>query len=213
MEQSNIFTAICLLYQDLYSQTSCNSKYIYTPNRNDKVLIIRFIGYLKDNYNTTQTGENFLIKYFRFQFSRYAGVRTPKGTNSVMIGWLIGKKAIAAWEARDINKHYVVNYKINKQFQLSLNTALQSLKKVNVTIKTNKFLNDTHEYEEVEKRKYLNTEEGYIYCLQFTTLYNPNSKNCSNCRFSDNCINRLKTNYQQLYNVRINGADTTRVHN
>lgn len=214
MEQSlSIFKAICLLYQDLYRQLSLNTSFIYKPSRNDKITIIKFIGWLRANYLKEQIGEDFLILYFKYQFYRYAGIQTPKGRNMIMMNWIVGAKAISAWQDRNPKLHYKVNFKIKRELQLTLLSSLSSLKSFRVNNNNQLFILKIHVYEEVEKEKYYNTTVGFVYCAQMTTLFNEKSVLCNGCKFQQDCIKRLKTNYPRIYRARLpNGANTTAIH-
>ncbi|HSY76447.1 MAG TPA: hypothetical protein VK890_06305 [Bacteroidia bacterium] len=157
---------------------------------------------MRTNYSIVQITESLLIGYFEFQFSRYSGIKTPRGKNNIMLNWVIGQKAMQAWLTRNIKKRYFVKWKINKDFKLKLKLAFKSEVKVN---NGPSFLNQLNQYEEQEKQRFHNTPDGYGYCAMMTTLYTPNSILCRSCKFKLACIERLKINFNNLYQKRTHG--------
>lgn len=193
-----IYKLICDLYEEFYRQVSLNPDFKYFPdskgNKKDQLMICKFIKFLRKDYNQ-QYDINFLIDYFKFQFSHYAGVKTKYGTNAIMIHWIIGPTAIKRWQDRDVRKKWLVRVKLKSEVQLKLfKVYKQKLNNDFVTV---------YAYEEVDKMRYHNTENGFAYCRFMTTLYNPASSACKTCIFKDKCKTILQENHPKLYKLRI----------
>jgi len=194
-----LYPSILALYENLYQQATLHSKFKHKTNRKDRLLICKFKVWLNKNYKQHQINESLLIQFFEFQFSRYSGIVTPKGKNSIILSWIIGPKAINEWQNRNVRKRYLVTWRINKEFKLHLEKTFAQVKVNNIP----KYLLSINQYEEAEKRRFFNTKEGYIYCGQFTTLYNPISISCQACSYRTECSERLKINFETLYKIRV----------
>lgn len=196
-----MYKLICELYQEFFRQISLNKNYIYIPdssgNKKDQYLIVMFIKFLNKNYNQ-QVDMNFLIDYFKFQFSHYAGtVNSKYGRNSIMIHWIIGPKAIKRWKERDVRKKYIVKIKLKKEVEINLKNVFK------INNNNDKIFNKIYDYEERDKERFFNEDIAFNYCLMLTTLFNPKSKFCSGCRFKENCKKVLRENHPNIYKNRI----------
>lgn len=194
-----LYPATIATYEELFQQATLNKNYKHKITRRDRLLICRFIKWINKKYHSTQINESLLIQFFEFQFSRYSGIATPKGKNVILLHWIVGPKAIKEWENRVVKKRYLVTWRINKEFKLQLKKAF-----VEVKVKSNIFLLKVSAYEEQSKVRFYNSPEGYVYCGQMTTLYNPLSDLCKECNYKQDCQERLKLNFEKLYKLRIN---------
>lgn len=188
-------SAIILLYESLYQQISLKTHYRFLPNRTDKLLICKFIRWIRVN-KKTHANVDFLIAYFEFQFSHYEGVQTSYGKNSIMFNWIIGPLAIKRFEQRKVSQRWLVRLK-NKNIKLNLKKVLQNFDKVKKP-----YVNQIYPYEEQEKLRFYNTPKGFVYCLNTTTLYNPISEVCSKCKNRTDCIKTLKSEFPKLFELR-----------
>jgi hypothetical protein len=194
-----LYPATIAIYEELFQQATLNKNYKHKTTRRDRLLICRFIKWINGKYHFTQVNESLLIQFFEFQFSRYSGIATPKGKNVILLHWIVGQKAIIAWENRNIKKRYLVTWRINKDFKLKLKEAFKEVK-----VNKNNFLLKVNTHEEQSKVRFYNLLEGYIYCGQMTTLFNPVSDLCNGCNYKQECIERLKLNFEKLYKLRTN---------
>jgi len=64
-----------------------------------------------------------------------------------------------------------------------------------------------YDYEEKLKKKFKEENTLLTSCLDFTTLYKPDSKICNDCEFKNDCIVILKDNFPQLHKARINALE------
>lgn len=195
-----IYPAIQALYQQLYRQATLHSNFKYKSSLQDRRLTCKFIKWLRSTYTVHQITEALLIQYFEFQFSRYSGIITPKGKNNIMLNWIIGPKAINAWQNRDIKKRWLVRWHINKDFRLQLIKTFPSVVTVNLRYVIKK---QTRPHEEQAKFRFYQQPKGYLYCAQMTTLYNPASAYCTGCHFKVTCQERLRLIYPELYKKRM----------
>ena len=203
-DAENFAKAIVILYDYFYKLVSGNEHYEYRINYNDSKLLERFILWLQQNYEAAQVGENFLLEYFSFQFSRYAGVVTPNGKNSIMLPWILGNKARVLWKDRNIKETYLVRYRITPAFKLRLRDAFKEIKIFTVNREHKTYLTKIFAHEEQERRRYFNTEIGYFHCLEMTTLCNPASLLCKKCVWQVNCKKRLQELFPVVYQLRFN---------
>lgn len=204
MDAQDIYEIVCQIYQELYRQATIRPKYTYDPKHADHELIQKFVQWLQKHYKPGQIGEDLLVQYFEFQFSRYSGVVTKYGKNSVMMNWLIGQKAIATWLKRDLSKKFLVRYRCNKDFKLNLRKHFAPAKQVKVNQQKRNFLSQINKTEEFEKKRYYNKHVGYLYCGDITTLYHPASEVCNGCNFKDDCTKRLQKSLPNVYKIRFN---------
>lgn len=197
-----IFSIICELYTEFYIQVSLNRNFKYNPShsgmKSDHLIICRFIKFLKQDYNQ-QADINFLVDFFKFQFSHYVGIKTSYGTNAIMLHWIIGPKAIERWKQRDVRKKWIVRVKLKNDVELKL---LTTYKKINQKDEKQVFLL-IHKHEERDKAKHHNTNKGLNYCAFTTTLFNPKSTFCTSCIFKENCKILLSKNHPKLHKLRI----------
>jgi hypothetical protein len=192
-----VYPCVQALYQEMYRQATLHSSFKYKSSLADRKLTCKFIIWLQKVYRPHQINEALLIQFFEFQFSRYSGVITPRGKNNVMLNWIIGPKAIWEWEHRTVSKRWLVRWRINKDFHLKLK------KFVNVAPPLQVINEEPFAHEEKAKARFYGQPEGYVYCAQFTTLFNPYSSLCNKCEFMQPCAERLKMTYNNLYQKRM----------
>ena len=187
--------AIIQLYESLYQQLSLKSHFKFFPRHIDKMLMCRFIKWIKTN-KKSHANADFLIAYFEFQFSHYKGVQNIYGVNSIMFSWVIGPKAIKRFEDRKVGMRWLVRLK-NKEVGLNLKTVLKDFGKIKKP-----YENKIYDFEEKDKQRYYNTTQGFLYCLITTTLYNPISELCIKCINKKDCENMLKIEFPKLHKRR-----------
>lgn len=199
-----VYKIICELYTEFFRQVSLNKNFTYIPrnygNLKEQLIIVRFIRWLKEDYNE-QFDINFLVDYFKFQFSHYSGIQTKYGKNIIMLHWIIGDKAIKRWKTRDVRKKWIVRVKLRNEVELKLVETFNRIKKqdkINQSIFTK-----IQNYEEEDKIRFFNTIKGLNYCMLMTTLYNSKSELCSRCNFKEPCKKTLNENHPKLYKLRI----------
>jgi len=203
VNKQQICKATIELYTEFFRQVTLNKNYTFIRFGRDIIQIGRFADWMLTQYKPEQIGITFMIDFFKFQFSRYAGVKTAYGRNAIMIHWLIGKKAQQAWLDQKHSKKWLVKFKLKKEIELRLIDAFKEQIKDEKTIKAIKRHKRLHLHEEVEKRRFYNTEKGFLYCHGTTTLYNSKSELCAGCKFQEQCIATLKFQFPKLHKIRI----------
>lgn len=199
----NLYKLTITLYEELFRQATLNTSFQFIPQKRDRKLIFKFIYWLRSKYIKEHITVNLMIQYFEFQFSRYVGTySTGYGKNKIMLNWLIGEKAIGAWESRDIQKKWLVRFKVKKDVGLRLNKAFQSENSVKRLRKTKASFLETNVIEEQYKQKFFNQLTGFLLCDMNTTLIHPKSEFCCKCQFANECKELLKTKYPLLYQMR-----------
>ncbi len=175
-------------YQHFYIKKYGNDSYVFKPSTKALVQIEAFLINLHSEYKLETLGPVFLSRYFSFQFKRIEGQNfkrfsSVKGDDGkVQIYDIIGKKAYEYWINRD------------KEFDFTM--------KLNLNLIINKHIDTLSKAEEIEKKRFFNTDTGIANCLMRTTLYNHKSTSCILCIHKLDCKKILKVNYPQIYKHR-----------
>jgi hypothetical protein len=61
---------------------------------------------------------------------------------------------------------------------------------------------DEFDSEEVYRKRFFNSDRGFVTCIENTSLINPKSKFCSKCVHSKHCLVLLKANFKAIYKNR-----------
>lgn len=181
-------------YEYFYSKKYSNQKYIFTPSSRAIDAIAEFIQYLEKRHKLITLGQRFLSRYFSFQFKRVENMVIKRFSSKdksgrIQIYDIIGRKAIEYWESRDVEYDYTLIHTV----ALFKEPLLQK-EVINLA-------------EELERKRFFNTNRGQVNCLEKTTLFNHKSTNCLLCNFKRECKLLLKVNYQHIYMRR--GYGTT----
>ena len=170
------------IFEHYYNQVYGNN---YRVNKDaSRSLIENFYKRLtKKGYNLMSIGKNFLEIFILFQFEYWKEKETKRHPT---LNWFIGKKAIERFEA--------VEDWDNKIYWILVN--LEQLKPYELP-------QEPDNYENELRKKYLNTEQGLLFCLKNTTLYN-GCIWCVMCKVKEECKLLLKENYPNLWKKRIN---------
>ena len=201
-----LFESTRLIFQELYAQATVRSGYIFKPKPMHVRAMVKFVKWIEKTY-PTQCNVDFLVRYFEFQFARYAGIKTQRrgvfnGVNTIMIGWLIGEKAQEHWELRDIKRNVIVKYKVRKEVHLNLKKAFRNEQKKENIAHIKKMYGAVPLYEDGFKSRFYNTEEGLVWCWQNTTLHHPASELCKGCDNAPNCIKLQEKHYPLIFKIR-----------
>lgn len=172
-------------YTDFYRKKYSNKNYLFIPSfKADKTIDI-FLLQLDKEYKLSCIGNNFLIRYFNFQFNRLDGLvfkrfASEKEGGKVQIYDVVGKKAFKYWLDRDIGFDFKIhNISFNK---VDLNILSKA--------------------EEIEKNRFVNTNRGQLNCIEKTSLFNHKSSICLLCMYKNDCKQLLKNNYINIFTKR-----------
>lgn len=172
--------------------------FVFKPTEKELVTISNFIKLLDKHYGLDSIGLNFLITYFVFHFDSLnfrTGSSFKFKNSTVTIQFVVGKKAFQKWLDRDQNFDWSIK---TSEFLFENNISLSQIKDFFQT-ENFVFLNKS---EEIAKQLFFNTDRGFLYCIERTTLYTHKSKNCLTCSFKDDCKKLLKLNYPNIHKAR-----------
>lgn len=148
----------------------------------------------------SSSGTVFLYNYFAFQFDYWLDKNTRAEERRLPMGWIVGKKAIDRWRNRR-----------EKDLYHCLKTARQiGLKLSHFTNKQKYNYAEIKSSEETRKSYFHNTEQGFGYCVETTTLYHDKSSFCQTCCFADECKKLLKQTFPKIYIQRGYEANATK---
>lgn len=181
---------IIRFYEFFYKEKYGNEGYRFKPSIKADHTIQNFLSNLNDRYNIHLIGTHFLSRYFSFQFrrvenqvfKRFAG-RDEGG--KIQIYDIVGRKAFDYFEKRDVKFDYIIETPL----------PISREKKGFVEASTDR-------YEEIEKKRFLNTSRGLLNCIDRTSLFNHKSSYCILCENKVSCKELLKKNYKAIYDNR-----------
>lgn len=192
-----------LIYEELYKQCTLKRSFKLYIGKDVEGYLATFSQFLLQTYRLEEITYDLFIRYFEFQFSRYAGIKTRYGKNSILIHWLIGQKAIKLWQERDVKKNWIIKFKVKKDLNLKLRDTFAVYVKEQTQKKLHQELVALNEFEEREKKMFFNKPEGFLWCITTTSAYNPRSKLCENCNNKIDCLNYLQNKQPKIYELRI----------
>lgn len=173
------------LYELYYAKKYSNTSYKFKPTLKAEQTIEKFISYLDNKYKLICIGEHFLTKFFNFQFLRVKDQKFKRFASKDVAGRIqiydiVGGKAIQYWEKRNIEFDFIIDPYIHAHIELP---------EISIS-------------EEIEKKRFYNSELGLSNCLEKTSLYNHKSQLCILCKHKISCKDLLKNNYSQIYKSR-----------
>jgi hypothetical protein len=155
------------LYTEFFNKTS-DVKVDITFSEKDEKMIDNFIKLLPDYVD-----EDWLFDFMLFGFGRYADKETHCGKGNVQLNWVIGKKAIEAYNNKTEQQLYHISkFKIEKGINKRRKQVIP--------------LSDL--YLNTERSRFLNTERGFLHCKENLLSYETN-KVCLKCKFKKICKN------------------------
>lgn len=152
--------------------------------------------------------ENYVTNFIIFSIGTHAGKRYYKTTtkrsakNAVEISWILGRPTFLAY--LKASKYEL--YKTRKKVQKITASRGHRKRAVEEALKKNDtdfaLIVNLNRYEEIEKQRYLNTVDGFLWCGTETTLFNDESPVCMECEFRIDCRRRLKEELPKIYDKR-----------
>lgn len=201
MNMSEIEKAVYKIHGEFYRQITNKQYYEYEPSKNDVVTCKKFVGFLKRDFNLISIGYEFLINYFESGWEYWHEKQNLKyGLGSVKLSWLIGKKAYDRWyKIKDQDRDWErFNRGVRKLYRINILTKLRQPKS-EFYKKAVVMLNDE---EEVERKRFLNQEFGFDWCISSTSLHNPLSSVCQECIYAEDCKELLREKMPNTYKMR-----------
>jgi len=141
--------------------------------------IDKAVRWFEEYYGKNSVGINVLFDYFAFQFYYYTKPGAIQSKRFVGIGHIIGDKAAERW----VNKnHYelqnALKWASEKHILLSEISEVVNFEENPISISA---------LEEIERRRFFNTQYGLSNCLMLTNGYTKNSEYCVLCKWSIDC--------------------------
>jgi hypothetical protein len=141
-------------------------------------------------------GKLALINFFAYQAWVWMDqdIRLEGGLNHPM---MFGKQAIARYKARDHANNWLADQTLN-DLKINKHNLLKSLEeqpyydpKV------------VQESDDRERKRYYNQPVGFKHCLDFTTMYHPQSRVCAGCVYKGDCRQIVLDNFPAIAKARI----------
>lgn len=181
MESENLKNKLFLAFEFFNVSLSNDKNFIFKPHSRERKLIENFTNFLIGEYHGS-IGEEWLYRYFVFQYEYWRTKKTRLGsTGLAQIAWIIGKDAYSRWEKRQTYFWYFC-----QQNFLKFNSAV-NFTNFSYYINKHEKKKINQNIEDIERKRYLNTQQGLIHCLSYTNLFNPNSEFCIKCNNSVIC--------------------------
>lgn len=177
-------------YQYFFKLTQTdNLKYNFLYTDRSAKMADKALQQLNKQFGLHSLGHRWLFDYLCFQFNYWGGVKIEQFSGKVDFAFIFGEKAVKRYIDRDKEFDYQIEdnsaYKSENYFSL-----FKSLEE-------NDFTRDDN-----NRRVFLNTDRGFLHCIQTTSLYNHKDKSCIECKFNIECKGLLKTNYPHIYKNR-----------
>lgn len=192
------YSIIHYLYQLFYRKVYGNEKYIFNPTEAATKHLDKFVILLNEKYNLQCVGINFLITYFVFQFDYWTKLEIKQKSNwsdKIQLSYIIGDKAFVRWMIRDMNFDWTIHQSdFLKKYQISTQEIKDFFKDEKTSL--------LNKAEEIEKKRFYNTERHFLNCVEKTTLYNHHSPLCIICKNKIDCKIMLQSNYENIYIAR-----------
>lgn len=189
---SDHYSMIHYLYQLFYRKFYGNYKYNFEPTENMEKHIVKFLELMDKKYLLESIGINFLLNYFIFQFDYWSKLTIKTYAERIQLNFIIGKAAVDRWKKRDIKFDYkILRSDIIQKYNININEIIQFFKEEE--------LNQLNKSEELNKKRFYNTNKGFLICLTTTTLYYHKSSLCLTCKFKDECKRNLELKFNNIY--------------
>lgn len=182
-------------YQHYTRELLLHSGYIFKPSQKEIGVIEKFLNVLSEYYGLESIGEDFLDKYFQFQFLYWKDLKT-RFNDYKPIGWFIGQKAFNRWKDSDKSK---ASFIVRKHLTQPL--KIKSIKPV-LTQNNGEIIFQILKQEEINKQRYFNQDKGLGYCVMTTTLYHPKSSLCLKCKNIADCKELQRNLYPNFHRLR-----------
>lgn len=203
----------------VYMYTKFVRHYAEKPNYNliyssaNNTLLDNFLLNLSKDYPLENIGSEFLMEYLYFSFSFWKSIEREDFKDFPLFNWVFGKRGYERWRSKNKEWKYFAEKNLGqkpKDLVFSIKISGKSTSKVDKKNSESGFISNydrksyrvVNHFEESDKKKFLNTEEGFLNCLEFTSLYNGKSRNCVRCKFSKECKIVLKKEFPTIAEIR-----------
>jgi len=196
-----IFIELLVRYYSLLNGLK-SSRTVASTERNG-VLIHNFYKKFEKHYGEESIGEELMKEYLEYSIGICKSKKLPSFLKNYPLSWILSSKHLERFKKKSTKENFTVTKLVSKIALTDKSgiTTKESRKKKETGF--NEILSGYNEYEEREKRRFLNDENGYVYCEINTTMFHPESECCIICDFRKNCKERLKLNYPALFKARV----------
>ena len=192
-----MFEKIGTLYEFFYRRIYKQPYYIFQPSEASEKHINSFINLLDKRYKIETIGDNFITKYFIFQFDYWVNLDLTSYNKTINLPYIIGKKAFDRWVKRNRDFDYTIDkVDINKKLTIRQSDLLSIITKEGV------IKEGISRGEEIEKNRFQGTKRQLLHCIENTTLYNSKSKVCITCSEKRDCKKILEKRFPQVFHHR-----------
>lgn len=169
-------------------------EYKYKPNKSDFGSFRKFFAYYQARYKKRKMSDAFLIEYMNKQFDwmMYRDQIADKKLNNVRLTWFFGAKAIERWE-KNLSEKVLYNTSQLRSEGVALGSKTYH--------KALEF-SELHDYEELERLRFHNSDAGLFWCIDNTYLFHSKSELCSCCRYASECKAISQENFPKIYEQR-----------
>lgn len=186
------YSMVHFLYELFYKKFYTNKNYKFIPTEDALKKIEKFIILLDKQYKLETISLNFLISYFIFQFNYWSDLKIKSFNERISLSFIIGSKAFERWISRDQNFDWTLyTFKFTEKYGISISYIKDFFSEQEIS--------QLNKAEEIEKKRFSNTERGLLNCIERTTLFNHKSQICLLCKDKCDCKKLLKDNYYQIF--------------
>ena len=174
------YKLVCKLFEYFFQKVTGYQNYIFKPTKGDLSLLDKFLDNLDTEYDGIQSlGTNFFFQYFTFSFSHQIEMKKRGGQQfgkAIMFNWIIGDKSYKRWKNKApefwfFYSDFLQKYKI----------VLKDIEPI-VRVEENR----VKQMKEIERRRFYNTDKGFMNCLLSGLRYSKN-KECMFCNYKKKC--------------------------
>lgn len=150
-----------------------------------------FLMFEKNGVKRQSLGVNFLYDYFCYTYNYYLTLDITRKT--VPLNWIIGKKMVKRWNDKVDQYRYLYSTELLKE------RDIPTLFQVKEILEGPKKMESVPYHEEIERKRFFNTPDGFLNCILSTTLCDEGSEWCRECNSKDDCKDELKQRNRTLY--------------
>jgi len=183
---------IITIYQYISRKVDNRPDWQFTPTAKQEVMFTNYVQLLEKEYGMRSIGRRFVMEYFAYQYLRWFEKDDTRFGSTVMISWLIGKKAFERWMVRSDGWLFRARQKILGPYAI----ALESIFPLSGTRYDAAAL---FSHEELIKERFRGSVDRIGHCVESTTLFNRRSKWCITCSDKKSCKDLLRAMYPSLY--------------
>lgn len=174
MNEQEHINYIKQLYELFYGRVSGYKSYEFRFTEQYKKMVDTFLKLIDNEYGLNSISYNFWFDYFSYAFQQRGEQKTRFGKGDVKFNWVIGKKQLEYWKQRDVEHYKYFSDLFCDKYDIKKQDVKQDKKQL-------------QDYFEREKRRFYNTLEGLLNCMELGLNFDVKSMNCVMCNNRNNC--------------------------